>query len=93
MPCYDYVNGFIYIFPADNKSLDINAIIIESAFEHPTLIDVNNGVIDEWDAFNDDNEWVLSEDMIGQIKDIIYKRDLLTTVRETNEIPPTVKFN
>ena len=93
MPCYDYINGFIYIFPADNKSLDINAVVIESAFEHPTLIDVKNDVIDEWDAFNDDNEWVLSEDMIGQIKDIIYKRDLLTTVRETNEIPPTVKFN
>lgn len=93
MPCYDYINGFIYLFPAENKSLDIGAIVIESAFEHPTLIDVNNGVIDEWDAFNDDNEWVLSEDMIGQIKDIIYKRDLLTTVRETNEIPPTVKFN
>ena len=93
MPCYDYINGFIYLFPADNKSLDINALIIESAFEHPTLIDVNNGVIDEWDAFNDDNEWVLSEDMIGQIKDIIYKRDLLTTVRETNEIPPTIQFN
>ena len=93
LPCYDYVNGFIYIFPAEGRSIDINAIVIESAFEHPTLIDVKNGVVDEWDAFNDDNEWVLSEDMIGQIKDIIYKRDLLTTVRETNEIPPTVQFN
>lgn len=93
MPCYDYINGFIYIFPAEGRSIDINAIVIESAFEHPTLIDIKNGVIDEWDAFNDDNEWVLSEDMIGQIKDIIYKRDLLTTVRETNEIPPTVQFN
>ena len=93
MPCYDYVNGFIYIFPAEGRSIDINAIVIESAFEHPTYIDINNGVVDEWDAFSDDNEWVLSEDMIGQIKDIIYKRDLLTTVRETNEVPPTVKFN
>lgn len=93
MPCYDYINGYIYIFPAENKSLDIGAVVIESAFEHPTLIDVKNGVIDEWDAYNDNNEWVLSEDMIGQIKDIIYKRDLLTTVRETNEVPPTVKFN
>lgn len=93
MPCYDYINGYIYIFPAGNKSFDANAVVIESAFEHPTLIDVKNGVVDEWDAFNDNNEWVLSEDMIGQIKDIIYKRDLLTTVRETNEIPSTVKFN
>lgn len=93
MPCYDYVNGFIYIFPAEGRSIDINAIVIESAFEHPTLIDIKNGVVDEWDAFHDDNEWVLSEDMIGQIKDIMYKRDLLNTVRETNEIPSVVKFN
>ena len=41
----------------------------------------------------DENEFLLSEDMIGQIKDIIYKRDLLSTVRQTNEIPDTVKFN
>lgn len=43
--------------------------------------------------FTDENEWLLSEDMIGQIKDIIYKRDLLNTVRETNEIPNTIKYN
>ena len=30
MPCYDYINGFIYLFPADNKELMINKIIIES---------------------------------------------------------------
>ena len=41
----------------------------------------------------DENEWLLSEDMIGQIKEIIYKRDLLNTIRETNEIPNIVKFN
>lgn len=93
MPCYDYINGYIYIFPADNKSLTIGKIVIESAFEHPTPIDVENGVTLEWDAFMDTNEWLLSEDMIGQIKDIIYKRDLLNQIRETNEIPATIKFN
>ena len=41
----------------------------------------------------DENEWLLSEDMIGQIKEIIYKRDLLNQVRQTNEIPNTIKFN
>ena len=44
------------------------------------------------DVMLDENEWLLSEDMIGQIKEIIYKRDLLTTIRETNEIPNTIKF-
>lgn len=92
MPAYDYINGYIYIFPADNKDIQFGKIIIESAFEHPNPIDVENGVADEMDVFTDDNEYLLSEDMIGQIKDLIYKRDLLTTVRETNEIPETIKY-
>ena len=45
------------------------------------------------DVLMEENEFLLSEDMIGQIKDIIYKRDLLSTVRETNEIPNTIKYN
>lgn len=93
MPCYDYINGFIYIFPADNKDFSFGKIIIESAFEKPTPIDVENGVADSWDAFMDTNEWLLSEDMIGQLKEIITKRDLINNVRQTNEIPATIKFN
>ena len=92
MPCYDYINGYIYIFPADGKSFDIEAIIIESAFEYPTEIQLANGEINALDAELDKNEFLMSEDMIGQIKDIIYKRDLLSTIRETNEVPNTIKF-
>lgn len=91
--CYDYINGYIYLFPADNRSLQLETICIEGAFEHPTEIELNNNETDEMSVLMDENEWLLSEDMIGQIKDIIYKRDLLSTVRETNEIPDTVKFN
>ena len=93
MPCYDYINGYIYIFPADNKPFELEKIIIESAFEHPTEIQIKNNEVDSMDALMDENEFLLSEDMIGQIKDIIYKRDLLSTVRETNEIPNTIKYN
>lgn len=39
MPCYDYINEFIYIFPADNKEIKFEKIIIESAFEHPNYIE------------------------------------------------------
>ena len=92
MPCYDYINGYIYIFPIDNKPIEINKIVIESAFEHPTPIDVENGVTDEWSALNDENEYLLSEDMLGQIKEMIYKRDMLQAVRQTNEIPDIIKF-
>lgn len=93
MPCYDYINGYIYIFPTNNSSFDLEKIVIESAFEHPTEIEIINNEVDSFDVLMDRNEFLLSEDMIGQIKDIIYKRDLLSTVRQTNEIPNNIKFN
>ena len=93
MPCYDYINGYIYIFPANNKSFDLDQICIESVFEQPNEIELLNNEADPMKILMDENEWLLSEDMIGQIKEIIHKRDLLNTIRETNEIPNTVKFN
>lgn len=93
MPCYDYINGFIYLFPADNKPITINKIVIESAFEHPTTIEIDNGLVDAMDLLDESNEWLLSEDMIGQIKEIILKRGLLNGNHRTNEIPNEVKFN
>lgn len=93
MTCYDYINEYIYLFPPDNKTIPVNSIIIESAFEHPNQIHRINNEVDSMDVFMDENEWLLSEDMIGQIKEIIYKRDGLANIRETNEIPNTVKFN
>ena len=92
MPCYDYINEYIYLFPAEGKSLDINAIVIESAFEHPNEVSLANGTETLSDVLFDNNEYLLSEDMIGQIKEIIYKRDLLNNPRETNEIPNTIKY-
>ena len=92
-PCYDYINGFIYLFPADNKPLMINKIIIESAFEHPTQVEIDNGLVESTDILDESNEWLLSEDMIGQIKEIIMKRGLLSGAHRTNEIPNEVKFN
>ena len=92
-PCYDYINGFIYLFPSDNRALTINKIIIESAFEHPTTVEMDNGLVDAMDLLDESNEWLLSEDMIGQIKEIILKRGLLNGNHRTNEIPNEVKFN
>lgn len=92
-PCYDYINGFIYLFPADNKPIMLNKIVIESAFEHPTMIEIDNGLVSDEQIFDESNEWLLSEDMIGQIKEIILKRGLLNGNHRTNEIPNEVKFN
>lgn len=90
---YDYINGYIYIFGNNDWIKNIGNIIIESVFEYPHLIKTetveNKGdiIIDEDDDEIDDNEFLLPEDMIGSIKDIIYKRNLLQIPRETNEIP------
>lgn len=90
---YDYINDYIYIYPAsNNKALNLGAIVIESAFEHPNQIILENGDASELDVALDDNEWILSEDMVGQIKEIIYKRDLLNQVRQTDEVPNNIKF-
>ena len=92
MPCYDYINEYIYIFPVDCKSFELNKIVIESAFEHPNEIALINGTETPDSIWLDENEYLLSEDMIGQIKEIIYKRDLIDTVRETDEIPNAIKY-
>ena len=90
---YDYINDYIYIYPAsNNKALNLGAIVIESAFEHPNQIILENDDANELDVALDDNEWILSEDMVGQIKEIIYKRDLLNQVRQTDEVPNNIKF-
>ena len=90
---YDYINDYIYIYPAsNNKALNLGAIVIESAFEHPNQIILENGDANELDVALDDNEWILSEDMVGHIKEIIYKRDLLNQVRQTDEVPNNIKF-
>ena len=92
MPCYDYINEYIYIFPACNKSFDAEAIVIEAAFEHPNEISLINGTQTPNDIWLDENEYLLSEDMIGQIKEIIYSRDLLNNIRETDEVPKSIKY-
>ena len=92
MPCYDYINEYIYIFPVDCKPFELNNIVIESAFEHPNEISLINGTETPDSIWLDENEYLLSEDMIGQIKEIIYKRDLIDTVRETDEIPNAIKY-
>ena len=92
MPCYDYINEYIYIFPVDSKPFELDKIVIESAFEHPNEISLINSTETPDSIWLDENEYLLSEDMIGQIKEIIYKRELIDTVRETDEIPNAIKY-
>lgn len=96
LPVYDYINGYLYFFSHDvNWFNNIGHIIVESAFEVPHIIpeetveatkDVEYDSVDDEAKFDDD-EFLLPEDMIGAIKDIIFKRNLLNVPRETNEVP------
>ena len=89
---YDYINEYIYLYPARRRNLDINQVVIESSFEHPNEVSLGNGEITSDNLIYDDNEYLIPEDMYGQIKDIIYKRDLLNQHRETDETPNNIKF-
>ena len=95
--CYDYINDYIYIFPTEQLPAspieNIDSIIIESVFEHPTEVKIKSGEGAEYNFLNDDDEWFISEDMIEQLKDIIIKRNLINNHRETDEIPNVVKVN
>lgn len=95
LPVYDYINEYLYFFCHNvDWFTGINNIIIESVFEQPQFIPEENVDMLNANTYNidnesefDDNEFLLSEDMIGSIKDIIFKRNLLNIYRETNEVP------
>ena len=89
---YDYSNEYLYLYPPRRGTFELNQIVIESAFEHPNEISLGNGEITTDNLIYDDNEYLIPEDMYGQIKDIIYKRDLLNQHRETDETPNVIKF-
>uniref|UniRef100_A0AAU8MHH1 Structural protein n=1 Tax=Geladintestivirus 1 TaxID=3233133 RepID=A0AAU8MHH1_9CAUD len=87
LPCYDYINDYVYLFNLKGKFIDLNKMIIEAPFENPSLVEKLNGDAGEFsELYGDDNEWFLPEDMVGQIKDILLKRENLQQIRETNEV-------
>lgn len=88
---YDYINEYIYIYGDNDIIRNAENVIIESVFEYPHLIQIETidteGDYIKDDEELDDNEFLLPEDMIGSIKDIIFKRNMLQVPRETNETP------
>lgn len=90
LPSYDYINDYLYLFNTKGKFNALGNIVIEAPFENPSLVQELDGKAGDYNAlFGDDNEWFLPEDMIGQIKDIVYKRENFQQVRETNEVTAT----
>lgn len=86
---YDYINEYIYInIPNDSKLQNLGAIIIESVFEYPHIIPTETveGQLDI-NSIDDDDEFLLPEDMIGAVKKIVLETWHADVVRDTNEVP------
>lgn len=85
---YDYINEYIYIsIPKNSKFSTLGYIIVESVFEYPHLIETETieGKLD-LNAVNDDDEFLIPEDMIGAIKKNILETWNTNIIRDTNEI-------
>ena len=84
---YDYINEYIYININDNPDfVKLGSIIVESVFEYPHTIstdDLDTGN----DSYNNDDEFLLPEDMIPTIKKLILESWNAEVIRDTNEIP------
>lgn len=83
---YDYINGYLYVNSNGNPLIEpLGHIVIESPFEIPTEIPVETteGVESN---FDNDDEFIIPEDMVERIKDVIYKRNLFNVERVTNEV-------
>lgn len=85
---YDYINEYLYISsPVEGVINTINAVVIESVFEYPHIIETETieGKLDI-NSVSDDDEFLLPEDMIGTIKKFILETWNPQVIRETNEV-------
>lgn len=84
---YDYINDYIYInIKEDPLFNELGSIVIESVFEKPELIPIetyDNGITN----ISDDDEYLIPEDMINNLKKLALETYNLQIVRQTGEVP------
>lgn len=86
---YDYINEYIYVnIQKDSALNNLDAIVIESIFEYPHIIETETveGKLDI-NAIDDNDEFLLPEDMIDAIKQIVLETWNKEIIRNTNEVP------
>lgn len=86
---YDYINKYIYVnIQKDSALNNLGAIVIESIFEYPHIIETETveGKLDI-NAIDDNDEFLLPEDMIDGIKQIVLETWNKEIIRNTNEVP------
>lgn len=89
MPVYDLINYYLYI-NYTNSRIDLThltQVVIEAPFEYPHLVpeETTEGQIEV--PVDDNDEFLLPEDMIPQLKELILKRGIINIPHETNESP------
>lgn len=83
---YDYINQYIYVNCInDNELKNLGSIIVESPFEYP--IEILEEHVEGNVNYSDDDEFMISEDMIYDIKKLVLDEFNPNIVRQTNEIP------
>lgn len=83
---YDYINQYIYINTINDYDFaNLGAIIVESPFEYP--IEINEEHVDGNYNYSDDDEFMISEDMIYDLKRLVLDEMNPQVVRQTNEVP------
>lgn len=84
---YDYINEYIYINNI-NTNIDVGSIIIESVFEYPHIIqtETSDGGVLDIDSIDDYNEFLLPEDMIPTIKQMVLSTFNVNVIRDTAEV-------
>ena len=86
---YDYINEYIYVnIQKDSVLNNLGAIVIESIFEYPHIIETETveGKLDV-NAIDDNDEFLLPEDMVNAIKQIVLETWNKEIIRNTNEVP------
>lgn len=79
---YAYTNKYIYVYSNDNN---IKEISVGSPFINPHLIDDSNSTYTK-EYVDDEDEFLLPEDMLLEIKSIILKTDLAIKIEDDGAV-------
>lgn len=83
---YDYINQYLYINIINNPNFaELGKVVVESPFEVPFVLDDDH--FDGQGNYTEDSEFIISEDMVLDIKKLVLESFNPNVVRETEEVP------
>ena len=83
---YDYINQYLYINILNSPNLaSLGKVVVESPFEVPFKLDDTH--FDAEGKYTEDSDFIISEDMVLDIKKLVMESFNPNVVRETEEVP------